>query len=353
LLELESRVFEVTGLAMVAKETDEADDNMSTSPEDEEKQLHNAWKKPINRLKRLPAKSYTKIHTAVVEAIAAARRAQNTVVVAELKHALVEYHPEAASYCKQEALEVLERHGGYEEDTDDESDSEANEMDAVKGNEKVMTKEKDESDITSCLCAEAIILNSSLDGQEDASRIDWVRAVKQTRTVSKLAAFVAAFVSKAGAKIGKMEEEHLAFIDAMTAWGKTRPKKKKDSKPIPQQSEVWANVSFTDEFCFAKIDEYPLWPARKCHPKDDELISQLESVDRILVSLVGERGALRVVKRDACVPFSVTLPNEEDLSTHTRDIRNQLEEAMNVARRVIRGHKKKQSKSKKPPVDRL
>ena len=73
----------------------------------------------------------------------------------------------------------------------------------------------------------------------------------------------------------------------------------------------------------------------------------LESVDRILVSLVGERGALRVVKTEACVPFSDTLPEGEDLSAHTRDIRNQLDEAMNVTRRVVRGQQKKLNKAKK------
>jgi len=353
LLELENRVFKATGLAMVAKETDEADDNMSTSPEDEAEQIQVAWKKPIHRLKRVPAKSYTKIHTALVEAIAAARKAQNTTVVAQLKHALVEYHPEAASYCKEEALEVLEKHGGYEEDTDDESDTEGNVMDVEKGNEGQSTKGNKESDITSCLCAEAIILNSSLDGQEDASRVDWIRAVKQTRTVSKLAAFVSAFVNKASVKVEKMEDEHSALIDAMTVWGKNRPKKKKSSQAAPELSEVWANVNFSDEFCFVKIEEYPLWPARKCLPKDDELTSQLESVDRFLVSLVGERGALRVVKGDACVPFSDTLPEGEDPSTHTRDIRNQHDEAMNVARRVVRGQEKKKSKTKKPPIDMI
>jgi len=351
LLELENRVFEATGLAMVAKETDEADDNMSTSPEDEEERIQDAWKKQIHRLKRVPAKSYTKIHTALVDAISAARKTQNTVVVAELKHALVEYHPEAASYCKEEALKVLEKHGGYEEDTDDDSDEDANELDVEKGNEIRSKPENKDSDITTCLCAEAIVLNSSLDGQEDASRVDWIRAVKQTRTVSKLAALVSAFVNKASAKITKMEEEYSALVDAMSSWSKTRPKKK-SSQLAPELSEVWANVNFSDEFCFVKVEEYPMWPARKCFPKTDYLTSQLETVDRILVSLVGERGALRVVKIDACVPFSDTLP-EEDLSKHTRDIKNQLEEAMNVARRVVRGQQKKKAKCKKPPVSSI
>lgn len=332
---------------MVAKETDEADDNMSTSPQDKEEKIQEAWKKPIHRLNRVPAKAYTKIHAALVEAIAAARKAQNTVVVAELKHALVEYHPEAASYCKEEALKVLEKHGGYEEDSDDESEDEENEMEVQT---EQAAKAIDGSDLTSCLCAEAIILNSSLDGQEDVGRVDWIRAVKQTRTISKLAALVSAFVNKASAKVEKMEEEHSTLLDALNAWGKSRSKKKKSAGP--EVSEVWANVNFSDEFCFVKIDDYPLWPARKCIPKDDELSSELEAVDRILVSLVGERGALRVVKTEACVPFTETLPEGEDLSAHTRDIKNQLDEAMKVTRRVLRCQQKK-LKSKKPPIEKV
>ncbi len=332
---------------MVAKETDEADENMSTSPQDEQEQIQDAWKKIIHRLKRVPAKSYTKIHATLIEAIAAARKAQNTVVVAELKHALVEYHPEAASYCKEEALEVLEKHGGYEEDSDYESDAEDNAMDIEKTADQT-SKANDQSDLASCLCAEAIILNSSLDGQEDASRVDWIRAVKQTRTMSKLAAFVSAFVNKAIAKVEKMEEEHSALVDAMITWGKSRQKKKK-ANAGPELSEVWANVNFSDEYCFVKIEEYPLWPARKCVPKDAELTSELDSVDRLLVSLVGERGALRVVKTEACVPFSESLPEGEDPTAHPRDIRTQLDEAMKVARRVVRG----QSKKTKPPIESL
>lgn len=171
------------------------------------------------------------------------------------------------------------------------------------------------------------------------------------KNCSKLAALIAAFVHKASSKVTKMEEEHAALVDAMSSWSKSRPKKK-SSREAPELSEVWANVNFSDEFCLVKVDEYPLWPARKCLPKDDDLASQLEVADRILVSLIGERGALRVVKTDACVPFSDS-PPEVDLSNHTRDIRNQLEEAMNVAKRVVRGQQKKKAKSKKPPVSSI
>jgi hypothetical protein len=71
---LEERVFEMTGLAMATLDADEADDNMSTNPEEEkEEQLQLAWKKLIHRLWNVPAKAHSKIRQAVVEAIAAAR----------------------------------------------------------------------------------------------------------------------------------------------------------------------------------------------------------------------------------------------------------------------------------------
>jgi len=351
LLELENRVFEVTGLAMVAKETDEADDNMSTSPVDEEEKTRVVWKKSINRLKRLTAKDHVKIHTAVVEAIAGARKAQDTVVVGQLKHALLEYHPQAAGLCKTEALKVLEDHGDYEEEDDDEdNDEDENENELEQGDEEQQGVEIKQSGIASCLCAEAIILNSSLDGEEDASRLEWITAVKKTRTVSKMASLVSAFYHKALTKVEKMEEEHSALIDVMGAWDKSTSRKRKSSQVIREPSEVWANVFFSDAFCFVKVEGWPWWPARKCVPKDDDLASKLESLGRILVSLVGERGSLRVVKTNDLSPFSDNFPGEEDQKILTREVRNQLDEAMAIARRVVRGNEKKRVKEKKPPI---
>ena len=138
----------------------------------------------------------------------------------------------------------------------------------------------------------------------------------------------------------------------MKALEKNISRRKKSSTTPSEPSEVWANSIYLNEFCFVKIPLYPWWPARKCQPKDDALKSNLELSSRLLVSLVGERGGLRVVKTENLVPFSETIPGEEDLSDQTRDIRNQLDEAMAIARRVVRGKNKKQ-KAKKPPLSAL
>jgi hypothetical protein len=346
-------VFEASGLAMAAKDADEADDNMSTSPEDEEEQIKFAWKKLIHRLKRLPAKANAKIRQCVIEGIAAARKAHNNVVVAQLREALLQYHPEAAGLCKTTALEVLVEHGDYDDqdDDDDEEDDDDDKDDVVEEDRESATKTQTaESGIASVLCAEAVTLISSLDGQEDASRQDWISAVKKTKTISKMAALVSAFCNNAAAKLEKMESEQVALSDVMAAWGTSDSSRKKKGYQyaIGEPSEVWANVDFSDEFCLVKVDTYPWWPARKCSPKDATLASQLQSLGRVFVSLIGESGGLRVVKEDALLPFSETLPPDEDLGSQPREIRNQLDDCMAMARRIVRGKlKKKTSKGKK------
>jgi hypothetical protein len=333
---------------MAAKDADEADENMSTSPEDEEEQTKDAWKKIINRLKRVPAKASAKIRSSVIDAIAAARKAHNTEVVAQLRSALVDYHPDAAGGCKALALDVLIAHGDYEDEDDDEDEEE--ETDDLQMGAEILPVEKIETGISSVLCAEAVILNSSLDGQEDASRDDWVMAVKKTKTMSKMAALVSAFYSKASSALEKIEGESMALQDALDSWDKANAlRKKKATDDSRDPSEVWADVKFSDNFCLVKVEEFPWWPARQCIPKDENLASQLKAVNRNLVSLIGESGSLRLVKTDQIIPFSETLPDDVDLTKHSREIRSQLDDCMAMARRIVRGKEKKAGSSLKTP----
>ena len=339
----------MTGLATAAEDAEEADDNMSETHDSSEKakqeQEEIAWKKLISRLYRIPAKAHVKIRQTVVEAIAAARKAHQTPIVAELRSALLQFHPEAAGGCKSEALEILERHGGFVVDVDEEEDEEEEESEEQDDTPKV--PEKAETGLASQLCAEAVILNSSLDGQEDASRADWIDAVKKTKTISKIASLTSAFVRKATEKLEKMEVESERLSEVMESWEKAAGRKKNATGAnVRETSEVWANVHFTDEFCLAKVENYPWWPAKKCIPKEERVSSMLESSDRTLVSLVGESGGLRVVKKDDLLPFSETLP-EEDFSNHSKEIRTQLEECMTMARRIIRGKEKKAARAAK------
>lgn len=268
------------------------------------------------------------------------------MVVAQLREALLQFHPEAAGACKSAALEILEQHGGYDDEDDDDESDEMDEGDDEAPEEA--QKEQSEVGLSMVLSFEGVILKGCLDGQEDASRSDWITAVKKCKTISKLGALAAAFCFKASAKLEKLENEQEALKDALDAWEKSSSLRKKPSKQGNlEPSEIWTHVTFTDEFCLAKVEDYPWWPAKKCVVKDEDLAKSLERVERTIVSLVGESGGLRVVTKDGLLPYSETPPDDEDLSSHPKEIRNQLEECRAMARRIIRGKEKKGKKSSK------
>jgi hypothetical protein len=349
---LEYRIFEVSGLARGARDIQEADDNMSTIEDDEElkqEQLQSAWKKILHRLNRLSAKFHAKIRAIVVEAIAAARKAHLGEVVGQLRSALLLFHPEAAGQCKSAALKVLEEHGGYHDIDDDDEDEDGDED---KKPLEESNKEEPEVGISTVLCADAGSLNSSLEGQD---RADWIAAVKSAKTVSKFASLAVAFANKASKALDKLESEREALSNFMDAMQKGAGKKRKSAGGEPvEPAEIWTNVDVTDEYCFAKILEWPWWPAKKCHAKDVELAASLETLGLTLVSLLGDSGDLRVVKTaESLMPFSETHPTE-DLSAFSRHRRNLLDEAMSMARRLIRSKEKKPAnkkrKSSQPPA---
>lgn len=118
------------------------------------------------------------------------------------------------------------------------------------------------------------------------------------------------------------------MYDALKEWEKeeerrkrTRVGKASNKKPaaatFDTATEVWANVRFTDSFCMAKVasqeENFPAWPAKRCEAKDPKLAASLKSVNRVLVSLIGEEGGLRVVKIDDISPYTGK-PTEDDLS---------------------------------------
>jgi hypothetical protein len=337
----------MTGLAMAHRDADEADDNMSTSPEEEkEEQVQLAWKKIIHRLHRLPAKAHAKIRQIVVEGIAAARKAHNPVVVAALRNALLEFHAQAAGSCKSLALSALEQHGGYDDfDDSDEEDPEEFEQEEL----PQVPDQGGNGGFDANLPTEAIILSGCLDGKEDVTRQDWIKAVTGAKTFSKLASLAAGFITKASEKLEKIDSEHDKLIEVIEALEKASSlrNKKSSEEDISNSSEVWANVIFTDEIVLAKAGLYPYWPAKKCIPNEKSLSESLKTLGRTLVSLVGESGSLRVVKTADVLPISEELPEGEDLSAYSKDMRSQLEDCMTMTRRIIRGMEKKSHKTSK------
>lgn len=122
-------------------------------------------------------------------------------------------------------------------------------------------------------------------------------------------------------KVWEKEEERRARARN----GKTKaPSKIKDEVSAP--TEVWADVRYTNEFCMAKLEGYPYWPAKKCEARDEELKSSLLKSGRTLVALVGEGGGLRVVRLEDIRPFTGEQIDKEAVDEQPKNIRSQLDE---------------------------
>lgn len=159
----------------------------------------------------------------------------------------------------------------------------------------------------------------------------------------------------------KIEGEGDALHHALKAWEKEeeRQKRARGAKASNKKSaaanfdtatEVWANVRFTDNFCMAKVENFPAWPAKRCEAKDPKLAASLKSVNRSLVSLIGEEGGLRVVKIEDISPYTGK-PAEEDLGDYDKDMRTQLDECLAMARRIVRGRKKNKNGAREASVE--
>lgn len=181
--------------------------------------------------------------------------------------------------------------------------------------------------------------------------------------VFRWAALASSFLAKATELLAKTEKESDRLWNSLKEWekeesqksrsrGKAKAPIKKKKKTTTkngegegedsedEKSEVWANVRYTNEFCMAKVDDSPFWPAKKCEVKDEELAASLEKAGRVMVSLIGEKGGLRVVRvEDEIKPFDGDVVEGEDLEAASKADRTQLDDCMVMARRIVRGRK--------------
>jgi len=155
------------------------------------------------------------------------------------------------------------------------------------------------------------------------------------------AALASSFLGSAEILLAKTEAESNTLWDSLKVWeresrtGKPKASGKKKAES-DEATEVWANVRFTYEFCMAKVEGSPYWPAKKCVAKDEQLVSSLHAVGRTLVSLIGEKGGLRAVRLEEIKPFDGTTV-EEGLEEYPKAIRTQLDE-VSVILPVYTGH---------------
>lgn len=360
-MELEQRVFVVTGLATLSRDDDLADENMSTvsdeskekmDPSAQEHKIRVAWKKIIHSMNKVPAKKAGQVRDHVARAITAARKAGLGNVVSSLRTALLQYQPDAAGDCKKAALAVLEKYGGYEEEDDDGDEEEEND-DGDKQQTEVEVR------LPSNLCGEAMVITGSLGGDEGANRIDWRDGVKSCKTLSRFAALSTAFAMKATDLLTNLIDKRNSMRHVLQLWRKEQERRSRSRNgtkhkmspmtlsAINKRSEVWTEVRHTHDLCMVQLDDSPWWPAKRCVPKDEEIASLLPTFKSTLVSVVGEGARLRLVQNKKIKDFTGK-PIESDGESHSKDIRSQLEDCLGVARRIERGSKRLNSRDEFP-----
>mmetsp|Transcript_8410 Transcript_8410/g.9687 ORF Transcript_8410/g.9687 Transcript_8410/m.9687 type:complete len:345 (+) Transcript_8410:871-1905(+) len=304
------------------------------------KKIDLAWKKKIYMLHSIPTKRASRIRDILICAITIARKGKQSDVPHDLRSALQTHRPGAAGKAKAMALAVLEKYGGFEcaidemdmiDETHNLADSEAEE-----------TKDEGESSKNSSyLCGEALMLTGSLEGNDNADRVDWKDAVKQCKKLSRFSALVAAFSYKAIPKLNKMSEDMETLRKAIVYWEtntktrKSRSKKKKEK--FNSATEIWTDTETTNEFVLGKVDTYPWWPARICIAKDPIIKMSLESLGRVLISFVGEQHLHVVNREDEVTPFTGKEPEDKHIEDYPPGIVKNLRESTAMARRILRG----------------
>lgn len=241
------------------------------------------------------------------------------------------------------ALELLEKHGGYEKgdvlDEGEQSDSDGGMTDV----ESLSEINDSTPTSVSFLCAEAMMLTGSLEGDNQADRVDWTDAVMQCKTLSRFAALTEALTHRARPFLLKMAEDKERLTKAIEHWkggSKTRNRKSKTSKKKKDKynssTEIWADITPTEHFIMAKVEGYPWWPARICTAKDSHIAVSLKELDRVLISFVGEHHLHVVREEDDMNPFTAEVI-EDDLSKYSTDTMKKLKESIEMTRCILKG----------------
>ena len=114
----------------------------------------------------------------------------------------------------------------------------------------------------------------------------------------RFSAIAFTFLEKAEQLLTKQQEARIRLDEAIEDWDVSGSKKRKRKFKYDSSTEIWADVVLTDEFILGKVKGYPSWPARKCKPKDKELVAALKSVGRTIISFIGETHLFAVKDKD-------------------------------------------------------
>ena len=336
MIDLENRFYAITGIERATKEVDEASDNISVVSNESDdckaeaertERANYAWKKKIYKLHLIPARRASAVRDTIISAIAIARKGTINDALEDLREALKLHRPGAGGRARTMALSLLDKYGfkpGEEDDDMDEIE------DASSETASIQETNDNENDLqsSSFLPPNAMMLGGSLEGDNNADRVDWKHAVNTCKSISRFAAIVAALKSRTTPRTEKIMKDKKALSKAMAYWetsGKTRKKTKKpasSSKKYGSGTEIWADVEPSDEFIMCKVEGFPWWPACVCVSKDDDIAKSMKSLNRILVSFVGEQH-LYVVEKDSEVkPFDDTFTEDDSSSYSPEAVKN-------------------------------
>ena len=324
LIDLELRMFEMSGIKKATEAADAVGDNREASSDDDEdgdnsKSLK-CWRRKINALKRIPTQRHVLIRDIIVAAITAARKTHHNQVAADLKKALQLHRPSAAGEARVAAIEVLENYGGYD-GLDEDEDVDFDELVQVDAVDQKLD-EAAAAEIESMICDEVTMMSGSLGGEDNADRTDWFDVMKSCKSISRLATLTQYFLSKAEGVLSRIEEEK-EILDSLLGVGSKARKSRSSKKNHDSSTPVWCDASLTDKIVKGKVSGYPWWPARICKPADTSVSNSLADLGNTLISFVGEPSVYIVTDKDV-KDFVEEI--EEDLSQYDQNTIENLHE---------------------------
>ncbi|KAL7541018.1 hypothetical protein ACHAXR_010562 [Thalassiosira sp. AJA248-18] len=333
LKDLELRIFEVSGRKKAIEEADTAAEDKDASSDDEDDQelnkRRNCWKIKINALRRLSSGRYGLIRDIIVAAITVARKSHLNQVAADLKAALQLLRPHAGGEARTAAIQVLDKYGGYDGSDDEDEDVDFDELAAANAGDTNVDDEGDGAEIASLLCDEVRMISGSIGGDDFADKSDWSDAIKDCKSVARLAMMIQSFLSKADGVLRQMKEERDNLDKILGLNAKRTSRTKTSIKKHDSSTAIWCNAKLTDKLVKARVQGFPWWPAHVCEPLDSVVADALEGSGYALISSVGNPGMFMVAEEDV---IDFTDETDEDLSQYDKSI---LEEMQEVRKMLI------------------
>lgn len=284
-------------------------------------------------MKRVHAHRYALIRDILIAAIAVARKSHLNQVAAELKTALQLIRPDAGKEGLNAALATLEKYGGY--DGSDDEDEDFGELIAANTGEANANAESGEdAEITSLLCDEVRMISGSVGGDAFADKTDWSDAIRGCKSVSRFAVMLQSFLSKADGVVKQLKEDRdkLDSVLGINAKRTGRSSKAVISSKFDTSTPIWCNMMLTDKLVKARVQGYPMWPARVCTPRDEVIAEALEGSGYAIISSVGNEGMFLVPEKDM-VDFAEE--TDEDLSQYDKALLGDLHDVSYCCDMVI------------------